>query len=67
MNRLIQSRLVRLLWMTGLFYLLLLTLFRFFFHQIFTATGEKNLFHSFVLGLRYDARVVGVFLLIVLL
>lgn len=67
MQRLIQSRLVCLLWMTGLFYLLLLSLFRFVFHKVFTPAGEKDLFHSFVLGFRFDARVVGVFLLIVLL
>lgn len=62
-----QSRLIRLLWVTGLFYLLLLTLFRFIFHLTFTPAGEKHIFKSFLLGLRYDARIVCVFLLILLL
>lgn len=67
MNRIIQSRLVRLLWLTGIFYLVLLSLFRFVFHLIFTPAGEKHLGSSFLLGVRYDARVIAVFLLIILL
>lgn len=67
MNRIIQSRLVRLLWLSGIFYLALLSLFRFVFHLIFTPAGEKHLFSSFILGIRYDARIISVFLLIILL
>ncbi|NOT52359.1 MAG: hypothetical protein HOP10_13905, partial [Chitinophagaceae bacterium] len=66
-SRFIHSRLLRFLWLAGLFYLVLLTLFRVVFHIIFTPAGEQNLFTSFLLGFRYDARIVGVFLLIILL
>lgn len=67
MTEIIQSRLIRLLFVTGLFFLLLLSLLRFVFHLVFAPAGETELVNSFVLGFRYDARVVCVFLLIVLM
>lgn len=62
-----HSRLIRLLWLTGLFYIVLLSLFRLVFHLVFTHSGEKHLFNSFLLGFRYDARIICIFLLILLL
>ncbi len=67
MERIIQSRLIRWLFATGLFSLILLSLLRFIFHFVFHRTGETHLVNSFLLGFRYDARVVCCFLLIVLL
>lgn len=65
--RLIPSRFLRFLWLSGIFFLILLTLFRFIFHLIYTPSGETHLWGSFMLGIRYDARIVGVFLLILLI
>lgn len=66
-SSIVPSRFLRFLWLTGIFFLVLLTLFRFVFHIIFTASGEKHLWNAFALGLRYDARIVGVFMLILLI
>jgi hypothetical protein len=66
-SRFIHSRLLRFLWLTGLFFLILLSVFRVVFHILFTHAGETGLFRSFLLGIRYDARIIGIFLLLILL
>ena len=66
-SRFIHSRLLRFLWLTGLFFLILLSIFRVAFHLLFTHAGETGLFQAFLLGIRYDARIIGIFLLLVLL
>ncbi|MBK5270264.1 MAG: LTA synthase family protein [Bacteroidia bacterium] len=67
MVKIIQSRLIRFLFAIGLFFLALLLLLRFIFHFAFTPVGETQVAKSFVLGFRYDARVVCFFLMILLL
>lgn len=52
---------------TGLFYLLILSLFRFIFHLVFAPAEERNLMGAFWMGFRYDARVICVFLFIIFL
>src|SRR5688572_22669727 len=66
-SRFIHSRLLRFLWLMGLFFLILLSIFRVVFHILFTHAGETGLFRSFLLGIRYDARIIGIFLLLILL
>src|SRR6185503_1076702 len=65
--RFIHSNLVRWMLLTGLFFLALLTLLRVVFYFIFTASSEKGFGPSFWMGFRYDARLVCVFLLIILI
>ena len=60
----IQSKLVRWMLLCGLFYLLLMSLLRFVFHFVFAPSGEGATGRAFLLGFRYDARVVCIFLLI---
>ncbi len=67
MIKIIQSRFIRWLLSTGVFFLLSMTLLRFIFHLVFKPAGEKYFLNSFWMGFRYDARVVGVFLLILML
>ena len=49
----------------GFFWLLLMSLLRLVFHLVFAASGEEATASSFLLGFRYDARIVCIFLLIV--
>lgn len=67
MKKLIHSRLVRWMLLNGLFFLLLLTILRIIFHIVFTPRGEVAIGDALWMGFRYDARVVSVFLMIVLL
>ncbi|HRF17718.1 MAG TPA: hypothetical protein PK977_06100, partial [Chitinophagaceae bacterium] len=67
MKKFIHSRLVRWMLLNGLFFLLLLTILRIIFHFVFTPRGEKAIGDALWMGFRYDARVVCVFLMIVLL
>ncbi len=64
MQKIIHSRFIRWIILNGVFYLLLLSLFRFIFHLSFVPAGEKNVLAAFGMGFRYDARVVAIFLLI---
>lgn len=50
---------------TGIFFLAVMTLLRVIFHFVFRPADETGNFASFWMGLRYDARVVCIFLLIV--
>lgn len=67
MTRIVHSKLVRWLLFTAVFFMLLLLLLRVVFHLVFAVPGEKNLASAFWMGFRYDARVVGVFLMIILM
>ncbi len=67
MSKIIHSRFIRWLLATGVFFLLLLSLWRFVFHLVFVPPGEKNVLGAFWMGFRYDARVVCVFLLLLFL
>ena len=51
----------------GIFYLLLMSVLRLIFHLVFAPSGEGATGQAFLLGFRYDARVVCIFLLITLL
>jgi phosphoglycerol transferase MdoB-like AlkP superfamily enzyme len=62
LTRLIPSKPVRWILACGLFYLLLMSLLRLVFHMVFASAGENASLGTFWLGLRYDARVVCVFL-----
>lgn len=66
-TNLIQSRLIRWMLLTGAFFLVLMSLLRLTFHLVFRPAGESGLFRAFWMGFRYDARVVCIFLLIILL
>jgi hypothetical protein len=65
MHRIIHSRLIRYLAVSGLFYLLLLSALRLVFHIVFAPAAENGIIGSFWMGLRFDARVVAVYLLLV--
>jgi phosphoglycerol transferase MdoB-like AlkP superfamily enzyme len=67
MKKIIQPRLIRWILVTGIFFLLLLSLLRVVFHLVFAPAGEKNFMGAFWMGFRYDARVVCVFLFIIFL
>ncbi len=67
MERIIHSKLIRWLLLTGCFFLLLLSVLRILFHFIFVPPGEKNVWGAFWMGFRFDARVVCIFLLIIFL
>ncbi|MEK7226794.1 MAG: hypothetical protein AAB221_14075, partial [Bacteroidota bacterium] len=67
MVKIIQPRLIRWIFITGFFFLLILSLFRLFFHLVYVPAGEKDFIGVFWMGFRYDARVVCVFLFIVFL
>jgi len=67
MIKIIQSRFIRWLLATGVFFLLMMTLLRVIFHFVYKPSGENNFINSFGMGFRYDARVVCVFLLILML
>jgi phosphoglycerol transferase MdoB-like AlkP superfamily enzyme len=67
MNKLLQSKLIRWMLINGLFFIILLSALRLIFHLVFSPTGEEGIFNTMWMGLRYDARVVCIFLLIVLL
>jgi len=67
MKKFIHSRLVRWMLLNGLFFILLLTILRIIFHFTFTPRGERGIGDALWMGFRYDARVVCVFLMIVLL
>lgn len=64
MERIIHSRMIRWLIMTGLFYLLIFTLLRLIFHIVFRPPAEAGIWEAFWMGIRYDARTVCVFLLL---
>ena len=64
MGQIIQSRLIRWLLATGLFFLALLSLLRVIFHLVFSPSSERNVAGAFWMGLRFDARVVCIFLMI---
>ncbi len=66
-SRFIHSRLLRWMLLTGCFFLLLLTLFRVVFHLVYAPAGEKGFGAAFWMGFRYDARIVCVFLFIIML
>ncbi len=55
-----------MLW-NGFFFLALLSFLRWVFHKAFAPVGEAFTWRVFRMGFRYDARVVCIFLLIVLL
>jgi phosphoglycerol transferase MdoB-like AlkP superfamily enzyme len=65
MEKIIHSRLIRWLLLTGCFFLFLMTCFRIAFHLVFVPHGEKGTADAFLMGLRYDARVVSIFLLLI--
>jgi phosphoglycerol transferase MdoB-like AlkP superfamily enzyme len=67
MNKIIQSRLIRWILLTGLFFLALLSLLRLTFHLVFKPSGENAFSRSFWMGFRYDARVVCIFLISILI
>ena len=67
MSKIIQSRLIRWLLLSGVFFLLLMSLLRLAFHWSFKPQGESGYMGSFWMGFRYDARVVCIFLLLILL
>lgn len=67
MPKKILPRLIRWLLFNGLFFLLLMSLLRLIFHITFKPHTEDSSFSAFWIGFRFDARVVSVFLLIVLL
>lgn len=64
MAKFIHSRLIRWLILNGIFYLILLTVLRIIFHIVYKPAGETGVVDVLWMGLRYDARVVGVFLII---
>lgn len=66
-NKIIQSRLLRWMLLSGVFFLLLMTLLRVVFNLVFKPAGENGLARAFWMGFRYDARVVCIFLLLLLL
>jgi phosphoglycerol transferase MdoB-like AlkP superfamily enzyme len=65
MEKIIHSRLIRWLLLTGCFFLFLLTCFRIAFHFVFVPQGENGTIDAFLMGLRYDARAISIFLLVV--
>ncbi len=66
MAKIIQSRLIRWLLLSGVFFLAIMSLLRWVFHLVFKPVGEQGSLASFWMGFRYDARVVCIFLLLVL-
>lgn len=60
----VQSKLIRWMLISGVFYLLLMSLLRLVFHLLFAPSGESPVIRAFWMGFRYDARVVCIFLLI---
>ena len=69
MNRIIRSRLLRWLLYTGVFLLLLMTALRLIFFIVFRHLhlSWSEAWPSFVLGVRYDLRIICVLLLVILL
>ncbi|MBL7748758.1 MAG: sulfatase-like hydrolase/transferase [Chitinophagaceae bacterium] len=67
MAKIIQSRLIRWMLLSGCFFLAIMSLLRLVFHLLFKPASENGFLSSFWMGFRYDARVVCIFLLIVLL
>jgi phosphoglycerol transferase MdoB-like AlkP superfamily enzyme len=53
--------------LSGCFFLVILSLLRLVFHLVYKPAGEAGFFASFWMGFRYDARVVCIFLLLVLI
>jgi phosphoglycerol transferase MdoB-like AlkP superfamily enzyme len=53
--------------LSGCFFLAILSLLRLVFHLVYKPAGEAGFFASFWMGFRYDARVVCIFLLLVLI
>jgi len=47
---------------SGIFFLLLMSILRLVFHMVFHLSGDSLRFETLWLGLRYDARVVGIYL-----
>lgn len=47
---------------SGIFFLLLMSVLRLVFHLVFHLSGDSLSFEALWLGLRYDARVVGIYL-----
>ncbi|MEQ1677844.1 MAG: sulfatase-like hydrolase/transferase [Chitinophagaceae bacterium] len=66
MAKIIQSRFIRWLLLSGAFFLTIMSLLRWVFHLVFKPVGEQGSLASFWMGFRYDARVVCIFLLLVL-
>lgn len=67
MKGIVQSRFVRWMLLTGIFFLMLMSLFRLIFHQVFSQAGEIGFSRAFWMGFRFDARIVCIFLLLLLL
>ena len=63
-SRFTISRMLRWMLLSAAFFLLVLFLFRLAFHWYFKPTGISGTGRAFWLGFRYDARVVGLFLLL---
>lgn len=64
-SSLIRSRLLRWMLLSGVFFLLLMSILRFVFNLVFKPESESGLSRAYWMGLRYDARVVSIFLLLV--
>jgi phosphoglycerol transferase MdoB-like AlkP superfamily enzyme len=60
-----RSASIKWMLLTGFFYLLLMSLLRLVFHLVFASGNDEISFGTFWMGIRYDARVVAVFLFIV--
>ncbi|MCX6316252.1 MAG: LTA synthase family protein [Bacteroidetes bacterium] len=63
-SHIFRSRLLRWMLLTGVFFLLLMSLLRLVFNWVFKPDTETGLSRAFWMGMRYDARVVCIFLLI---
>lgn len=56
------SRVLHYLLVSSIFFLLLMGMLRLVFHLVFHLPGDSLSFESILLGVRYDARVVGIYL-----
>ncbi|MEN9548724.1 MAG: hypothetical protein RIR12_1315 [Bacteroidota bacterium] len=65
MNRWLQSKIIRWMLLNGIFFMLLMLLMRSIFHWVFGPAGAGSVARPMWMGVRYDARVVCIFLLFV--
>ncbi|MBK6828131.1 MAG: LTA synthase family protein [Chitinophagaceae bacterium] len=56
------TRVLHYFLVSGIFFLLLMSILRLVFHLVFQLRGDSLTIDAILLGLRYDARVVGVYL-----
>ncbi|MBK8953404.1 MAG: hypothetical protein IPM85_15230 [Chitinophagaceae bacterium] len=67
MKGFVPTRFIRWMLLTGSFFLTLMSLLRLVFHLVFIQAGETGFSRAFWIGFRFDARVVGILLLLLLL